>query len=51
MGRMFELVGQVFEMYDAIKEFKLDSFYDGRGVVVLPDYRGLGIAQKLFYTR
>jgi GNAT superfamily N-acetyltransferase len=47
----FEAMGKLFSLYDVMKEFKLEKYYDDRGIVVHPDYRGHGIAQRLFGVR
>ncbi|KAL0893246.1 hypothetical protein ABMA27_014847 [Loxostege sticticalis] len=48
---MFGIMDKLFSKYDVMKDLKLDSFYDDRGVVVHPKYRGLGIAQQFLIAR
>ncbi|XP_075973764.1 uncharacterized protein LOC142975022 [Anticarsia gemmatalis] len=37
--------------YNTMNVHKLDKFYDDRGIVVRPDYRGYGIALEFFKAR
>lgn len=51
LAAMFGIMDKLFSKYDVMKDLKLDSFYDDRGVVVHPEYRGLGIAQQFLTAR
>lgn len=37
--------------FNPMEKHNLSVFYDDRALLVLPDYRGLGIAEALFKTR
>ncbi|CAH0579393.1 unnamed protein product [Chrysodeixis includens] len=49
--KLFQVYGDMVNSYEVIKAFKMEKYFIDRGVVVHPDYRGLGIAQELFKVR
>ncbi|CAH1645396.1 unnamed protein product [Spodoptera littoralis] len=51
MQKLMEIVDGLAEIYDEVKVFDLDPCFSDRGLLVCPDYRGLGIAQELLKVR
>lgn len=51
MQKLFGFTAINQKLLNVMQELELDILYYGRGTVVIPDYRRLGIAQKFFYTR
>lgn len=49
--KLFQVYGDMVNSYEVMKAFKMEKYFVDRGVVVHPDYRGLGIAQELFKVR
>ncbi|KAG6450270.1 uncharacterized protein LOC115443599 [Manduca sexta] len=49
--KFLEIMKCLSAKYNVFEKYDLDEFYDGRGVVVLPKCRGLGIAQEFFRVR
>ncbi|XP_063628694.1 uncharacterized protein LOC134800150 [Cydia splendana] len=41
----------VSHSFDLLKEFNLSSYYSGKSLVVVPEYRGYGIAEKFLTVR
>lgn len=41
----------VSHKFDILKEFNLSSYYSGKSLVVVPEYRGYGIAEKFLTVR
>ncbi|KAH9640727.1 hypothetical protein HF086_007298 [Spodoptera exigua] len=51
LQKLIEMSDGLSEIYDDLKEFNLDPYLLDRGIVVCPEYRGLGIAQELLKVR
>ncbi|KAF9414863.1 hypothetical protein HW555_007332 [Spodoptera exigua] len=51
MKKLMEIVDGLTQIFDEEKVFNLDPCFSDRGLVVCPDYRGLGIAQELLKVR
>ncbi|CAH1645397.1 unnamed protein product [Spodoptera littoralis] len=49
--KLMEIMGNLMEIYDEMKVFDLNLCFSDRGLVVCPEYRGLGIAQELLKVR
>lgn len=41
----------MIELFDVLKALKVNKCYEGMGIIVHPDYRGLGIAQEFLRAR
>ncbi|CAH0701102.1 unnamed protein product [Spodoptera exigua] len=49
--KLAEIMNAMSESYDEVKEFDLNPCFSDRGLVVCPDYRGLGIGQEFLRVR
>lgn len=49
--KLFEIMHGLDAQYNEMKAFDLDRAFNDRGVVVHPEYRGLGIAKELLRVR
>lgn len=49
--KLFQVLRDIQSMYDPIKVFNLNAFYDDQGLVVDPEYTGLGIAKNFLKVR
>ncbi|XP_035433197.2 uncharacterized protein LOC118264703 [Spodoptera frugiperda] len=49
--KVAEIMDAMNEIYDEVKVFDLDPCFSDRGLVVCPEYRGLGICQELLRVR
>lgn len=51
MQKLVQMAEDLAEIYDDMRAFSLDPYLLDRGIVVRPEYRGLGIAQELLKVR
>ncbi|CAH1645394.1 unnamed protein product [Spodoptera littoralis] len=49
--KVTEIMDATSKMYDEVKVFNLDPWFSDRGLVVCPEYRGLGIGQEFLRVR
>ncbi|XP_022830792.1 uncharacterized protein LOC111359460 [Spodoptera litura] len=51
MQKLIQMAEDLAEIYNDMRAFNLDPYLLDRGIVVCPEYRGLGIAQELLKVR
>ncbi|XP_073945560.1 uncharacterized protein isoform X2 [Choristoneura fumiferana] len=49
--KLQQIVHEFLGAYNPVTEFNLDIYYDDKGIVVDPEYRGLGIAENFLKVR
>lgn len=50
-NKLDEIFHEIHTAYDPMKAFSLNVFFDDLGLVVDPEYRGLGIARNFLKVR
>ncbi|XP_013200023.1 uncharacterized protein LOC106142700 [Amyelois transitella] len=51
MNKLWEILQGMMAMYNVATSYSVDLWYDGRGVIVHPSYRCIGIATELVASR
>ncbi|XP_053607825.1 uncharacterized protein LOC128673766 [Plodia interpunctella] len=51
MAKLFQMLNRMIDFYDITKKYCVEKWYDGRGVIVHPDYRNFGIGSALVQSR
>ncbi|CAH0579392.1 unnamed protein product [Chrysodeixis includens] len=51
LQKLMELWDGMIELFDVLNALKVSKCFEGMGIIVHPDYRGLGIAQEFLRAR